>query len=140
MEFLVPILIMVFLNLFLIFRLLYMATIYTIKKDVRLSQFRMYEGEFPNRLRSARQQFQNMFEIPILFYLLCLLNIFFKNYNQFDITIGWCFVVFRVIHFFIRFQNQKTINIIPRTLVFILSLIFLTIGWINFVINTVTNN
>ena len=131
---------MVFLNLFLIFRLIYMATMYTLNKDVKLSQFRIYEGIFPDRLRSARQQFQNMFEIPILFYLLCLLNIFFKNYDQFDIIICWCFVVFRVIHFFIRLQNQKTINVIPRTLVFIISLIFLTIGWINFIINTFTIN
>ena len=136
MEFLVPILIMVFLNLFLIYRLLYMATIYTVNKDVRLSQFRMFEGEFPDRLRSTRQQFQNMFEIPILFYLLCLLNIFFNNYNQLDIILSWCFVVFRVIHFFIRLQNQKTINIIPRTLVFVISLIFLTIGWISLLLNS----
>ena len=140
MEFLVPISIMVLMNLFLIFRLMYMATVYIKNKDVHLGQFRIYEGEFPPRLRSARQQYQNMFEIPILFYLLCCLNIFFKNYNQFDITISWCFVVFRVIHFFIRFQNQKTINIIPRTLVFIISLIFLTIGWINFVKNMFTIN
>ena len=140
MEFLAQISIMVFLNLFSIYRLILMATMYTLNKDVKLGQFRIYEGEFPDRLRSARQLYQNMFEIPVLFYLLCCLNIFFKNYNQFDITISWCFVVFRVIHFFIRFQNQKTINVLPRTLVFILSLIFLTIGWINFVINTVTNN
>ena len=140
MEFLAQISIMVFLNLFSIYRLILMATMYTLNKDVKLGQFRIYEGEFPDRLRSARQLYQNMFELPILFYLLCCLNIFFKNYNQFDITIGWCFVVFRVIHFFIRFQNQKTINVLPRTLVFILSLIFLTIGWINFVLNTVTNN
>ena len=140
MEFLAPISIMVFLNLFLIFRLIYMATMYTLNKDVKLGQFRIYEGKFPDRLRSARQQFQNMFEIPILFYLLCLLNIFFKNYDQFDIIICWCFVVFRVIHFFIRLQNQKTINVIPRILVFIISLIFLTIGWINFIINTFTMN
>ena len=140
MEFLAPISLMVFLNLFLIFRLIYMATMYTLNKDVKLGQFRIYEGKFPDSLRSARQQFQNMFEIPILFYLLCLLNIFFKNYNQFDIIICWCFVVFRVIHFFIRLQNQKTINVIPRILVFIISLIFLTIGWINFIINTFTMN
>ena len=140
MEFLAQISIMVFLNLFSIYRLILMATMYTLNKDVKLGQFRIYEGEFPDRLRSARQLYQNMFEIPVLFYLLCCLNIFFKNYNQFDITISWCFVVFRVIHFFIRFQNQKTINVLPRTLFFILSLIFLTIGWINFVLNTVTNN
>ena len=136
MEFLVPISIMVFLNLFLIFRLIYMATIYTLSKDVQLSQFRIYEGEFPDRLRSARQHYQNMFEIPILFYLLCLLNIFFNNYTQFDIILAWGFVMFRIIHFFVRIQNQKNINIFPRTLVFIISLILLSIGWINFIINS----
>ena len=136
MEFLVPISVMVFLNLFLIFRLLYLATRYVQSRDVRLSQFRIYEGEFPDRLRSARQQFQNMFEIPILFYLLSLLNIIFNNYNQLDIILCWCFVVFRVIHFFTRLPNQKTINIIPRTLVFIISLIFLTTGWISLLINS----
>ena len=138
MEFLVPILVMVFLNLFLIFRLLYMATKYTLSKEIQLSQFRMYEGVFPDRLRSARTQFQNMFEIPILFYLLCLLNIFFKNYNKLDIILCWCFVIFRLIHFFIRLQNQKSINVIPRYLVFIISLIFLTMGWINFIFNSFT--
>ena len=113
-----------------------MATIYTLSKDVRLSQFRIYEGEFPDRLLSARQQYQNMFEIPILFYLLCLLNIFFNNYTQFDIILAWGFVMFRMVHFFIRIKNQKNINIIPRTLVFIISLVLLTIGWINFIINS----
>ena len=136
MDFILPLSIMAILNLFLIFRLLYMATVYVVKKNVRLSQFRIYEGEFPDRLRSARQQYQNMFEIPILFYLLCLLHIFFNNYTQFDIILAWGFVIFRVVHFFIRIKNQKNINIIPRTLVFIISLILLTIGWINFITNS----
>ena len=111
-----------------------MATSYTVNKKIRPSQFRIYEGEFPDRLLSARQQYQNMFEIPILFYLLCLLNIFFNNYSQADIILAWGFVLFRIIHFFIRLQNQKNINIIPRTLVFVVSLIFLTIGWMLFVL------
>ena len=68
-----------------------MATMYTLNKDVKLGQFRIYEGEFPDRLRSARQQFQNMFEIPILFYLLCLLNILFKI-EPFNLLIKFFFV------------------------------------------------
>ena len=136
MDFILPLSIMAILNLFLIFRLLYMATVYVVKKNVRLSQFRIYEGEFPDRLRSARQQYQNMFEIPILFYLLCLLQIFFNNYTQIDILLAWGFVIFRVLHFFIRIQNQKNVNIMPRTIVFVISLVFLTIAWIKFMFNT----
>ena len=129
-----PISIMVFLNLFLIFRLIYMAASYTKNKDISLGQFRIYEGHFPDKLWSARQQYQNMFEIPILFYLLCSLNIIFNNYSQFDIILSWGFVSSRVIHFFIRLKNQKNINIIPRTIVFVLGLLFLSIGWINFLL------
>ena len=129
-----PISIMVFLNLFLIFRLIYMAVSYIKNEDINLGQFRIYEGDFPDKLWSARQQYQNMFEIPILFYLLCSLNIIFNNYSQFDIILSWGFVLSRVIHFFIRLKNQKHINIIPRTIVFVLGLLFLSIGWINFLL------
>ena len=129
-----PISIMVFLNLLLIFRLIFMAASYVKDKDINLGQFRIYEGDFPDKLWSARQQYQNMFEIPILFYLLCSLNIIFNNYSQFDIILSWGFVFSRVIHFFIRLKNQKDINIIPRTIVFVLGLLFLSIGWINFLL------
>ena len=129
-----PISIMVFLNLFLIFRLIYMAVSYIKNEDINLGQFRIYEGDFPDKLWSARQQYQNMFEIPILFYLLCSLNIIFNNYSQFDIILSWSFVFSRVIHFFIRLKNQKDINIIPRTIVFVLGLLFLSIGWISFLL------
>ena len=127
-----PISIMVFLNLYLIFRLIYMAAFHIKSKDINLGQFRIYEGDFPDTLRSARQQYQNMFEIPILFYLLCSLHIVLNNYNQFDIVLAWAFVFSRVIHFFIRLKNQKKVNIIPRTIVFVVGLLILSIGWINF--------
>ena len=32
-------------------------------KKVNLNQFRLYEGDFPDKLWSARYQFQNMFDI-----------------------------------------------------------------------------
>ena len=137
MELLFPVIILIFLKLILVFRLLYKATQSIKNKKVRLSQFRIYQGEFPDELLSARQQLENMFQVPILFYLLCVINISLNDYNQLDIIFAWGFVLFRVIHFFIRLQNQKNINIIPRTISFIISLIFLTLGWINLFINKI---
>ena len=135
MEFVLPLCVMAFLKIFLTFRLLSLAYSEIKKKNIKLSQFRLYEGDFPDKLWSARYQFQNMFEIPILFYVLCLINMTLKNYNQIDIILAWGFVVFRVLHFFIRLKNQRNLNIRSRTLTFVLSLIFLTIGWINLLIN-----
>ena len=135
MEFVLPLCVMAFLKIFLTFRLLSLAYSEIKKKKIKLSQFRLYEGDFPDKLWSARYQFQNMFEVPILFYVLCLINMTLKNYNQIDIILAWGFVVFRVLHFFIRLKNQRNLNIRPRTLTFVLSLIFLAIGWINLLIN-----
>ena len=71
MEFILPLCIMAFLNIFLIFRLLFLAGSFIKRKEIKLNQFQLYDGEFPDKLQSARYQFQNMYEIPILFYL-CL--------------------------------------------------------------------
>ena len=136
MEFILPLSIMAFLKIFLTYRLLFMAYTHLKNKDLKLSQFRLYEGDFPDKLWSARYQFQNMFELPILFYLLCVLHIIFNNYGQIDIILAWGFVFFRVLHFFIRLQNQRDLNIRTRTYTFILSLIFLTIGWVNLILNS----
>ena len=137
MEFILPLCIMAFLNIFLIFRLLFLAGSFIKRTEIKLDQFQLYEGEFPDKLWSARYQFQNMYEIPILFYLLCLIHINLNIYTQFDVSLAWGFVIFRFIHFLIRLQNQRDLNIRPRTLTFVLSLICLTIGWVNLFISTI---
>jgi len=134
MDFILPLSIMAFLKLFLTFRLLLMAKDKLKNKEIKLSQFRLNEGKFPDELLSARYQFQNMFEVPILFYLLCILHLIINNYTSIDILLAWGFVIFRVLHFFIRLKNQRNLNIKLRTYIFIISLLFLTIGWFNFII------
>ena len=136
MDFILPISIMAFLKIFLTYRLLFMAYGHLKNKDLKLSQFRLYEGDFPDKLQSARYQFQNMFEVPILFYLLCVLHIIFDNYTQIDIILAWGFVLFRVLHFFTRLQNQRDLNIRTRTYTFIISLICLSAGWVNLIFNS----
>ena len=137
MEFILPLCIMAFLNIFLIFRLLFLAGSFIKRKEIKLNQFQLYDGEFPDKLQSARYQFQNMHEIPILFYLLCLIHINLNIYTQFDVNLAWGFVIFRFIHFLIRLQNQRDLSIRPRLLTFVLSLICLTIGWVNLFISTI---
>ena len=137
MEFILPLCIMAFLNIFLIFRLLFLAGSFIKKRKIKLNQFQLYDGEFPDKLQSARYQFQNMYEIPILFYLLCLIHINLNIYSQFDVNLAWGFVIFRFIHFLIRLQNQRDLSIRPRFLTFVLSLICLTIGWMNLFISTI---
>jgi len=71
------------------------------------------------------------FEIPILFYLLCILLIIKNKYDPIDIYLAWGFVLFRLIHSLIRIPNR---NVLYRYSAFIISLFFLIGGWISFII------
>ena len=70
-----------------------------------------------------------MFEIPILFYILCILLIINNNYTQFDVIVAWGFVLFRVLHSLARIPNRD-VNL--RFGLFAGSFIMLVIGWINY--------
>ena len=100
LDFVLPVFIMVLMKIFLTFRLLIMAYQNIKSKKVNLNQFQLYEGDFPDKLWSARYQFQNMFEIPILFYVLSILNILLENAGTFDLIMAWGFVIFRFFHLF----------------------------------------
>ena len=90
-------------------RLLYFAVNSVKKGGVHIKQYRTYEGEFPPKLNSVRQHYKNMFEMPILFYLLCVLLLIQNNFNQIDIVFAWGFIIFRILHSIFRIPN-KNIN------------------------------
>ena len=124
-----PLIGMVVLTLLVAIRLLYFAINSTLTGKLHIKQFRIYDGEFPKDFQSARQHYKNMFEIPILFYILCILFIINNNYTQFDVIVAWGFVLFRVLHSLARIPNRD-VNL--RFGLFAGSFIMLVIGWINF--------
>ncbi len=124
-----PLIGMVALTLLVTIRLLYFAINSTLTGKVHIKQFRIYDGEFPANFQSARQHYKNMFEMPILFYILCILLIINNNYTQFDVIVAWGFVLFRVLHSLARIPNRD-VNL--RFGLFAGSFIMLVIGWINF--------
>ena len=74
----------------------------------------------------------------VLFYILCLINMFLDFSYTSDLVFAWGFVIFRIIHFFFRLKNQRDLNIRPRTLAFVLSLIFLSLGWSSLFFNVIS--
>ena len=79
---------MVLLTLLVTFRLLFIGSYLVATKKVHIKQFRNMDGEFPKYALSARDHFRNMFEIPILFYLLCILLIIKNEYDSIDIYLA----------------------------------------------------
>ena len=131
MSILHPLISMVVLTFLVAIRLAYFAINSVVKGKVHIKQLRVYDGEFPIDYKSARQHYKNMFEMPILFYLLCTLLLINNNYTQLDVMLAWGFVLFRLLHSLVRIQNRD-VNL--RFGVFTGSFIMLVFGWVNFLL------
>ena len=120
---------MVALTFVVTMRLLYFAVKSVKKGEVHIKQYRIYDGEFPLILNSVRQHYKNMFEMPILFYLLAVLLLIQGNTTNLDIIFAWGFVVFRILHSISRIPNRD-VNL--RFGLFAGSFLMLLGGWISF--------
>ena len=93
-----PILPVVFLNFFVVFHMRYVIEKAIKKREVRFRWFRVYEGSAPEYMLAARHHYKNYFEIPILFYLLCIILHVIDDVRNLDLWIAWLFVVLSLIH------------------------------------------
>lgn len=100
------------------------------QKDVRLSFFKLFKGEeeAPHYMDAARMHYRNMFEIPILFYVLVLFLYFSNNVTSVDVILAWLFVGGRIIHSLVRTFHYDDVPF--RFKGFAFSVIILTLHWI----------
>ena len=90
--------------------------------------FRLYRGaKLPDYLVKVTQHFDNLLEVPILFYTAIILLVALKITDPFYITLSWLFFISRLVHSFIHTTNNK---LKYRKNVFILSVLVLIILWI----------
>ena len=52
----------------------------------------------PEEVSYAAHNFKNLFELPVIFYALCLYLFVTQSAQQADVIAAWIFLVFRVIH------------------------------------------
>ena len=122
-----PLLPVVFMNFFVIFHMRYVIEKAIKKREVRYSWFRVYEGSAPEYLLAARHHYKNFFEIPILFYLLCIILYVIDDVRDLDLWIAWLFVVFKFIHSYILLTSYYVPN---RAYAFYICVLLLLAGWI----------
>ena len=118
-------------NFIVMFHMRYMIVKAIKKRDVKYKYFRAYAGSAPEYLLTSRHHYKNFFEIPILFYLLCLVLYMIDDVSAIDLWIAWLFVLFKGIHSYIRITS----NYVPyRAYSFNVCVFLLFGGWIILVI------
>ncbi len=91
-------------------------------------------GKVPEYLAKVSQNYDNLLELPILFYVLCAL---LYITNQIDITLvvlAWAFVSSRYLHSFIHTTSN---NVRKRMLVFISGGLILIAMWAIFLVKVI---
>ena len=64
----------------------------------RLQTPKQRDALIPENINYASYNFQNLFELPVIFYALCLLMYVTDNVSRIDIVLAWIFVTTRIVH------------------------------------------
>ena len=103
--------------------------------ELRVNYFKYNSGaEAPDYLKNVSNNYQNLLEIPILFYLVSVLIFVTNNVDMIYVALAWAFVVTRYIHSYIHITSNKVLS---RRKPFILGLLILMIIWIRFTIDLI---
>ena len=79
------------------------------RREIVIDDFRDGESaNVPAAVRIPNRNYMNLLELPMLFYIVCLVLYVTGGASSIAIAIGWAFVAFRVVHSII----QSTVNIV----------------------------
>ena len=124
-----PMILMVFLT-FIVGLITMKYRIASVKSGaVSLKYFKLMEGEeVPEIITKTTRCFNNMFEVPVLFYASCTLYISLGIDSQVGLVFAWIFVLMRYVQAYVHLSYN---HLIHRMLSFWIGF-FSTIGlWIN---------
>lgn len=103
--------------------------------DVSFRYYKLMEGKnVPEIVTKTTRNFNNQFEIPVLFYVVCTLYLSFGIENVLALIFAWLFVSFRFVHSYIHLTSN---HILHRMLVFWASFICVVVLWVNLLVQKI---
>lgn len=99
------------------------------RQAVSIGYFRLQSGvdEPPTHLTAAARQYSNLFEMPLLFFVTCIVAIQMGLQGPTMVALAWVFVITRVIHALIHLTYN---NVIHRLFAFIGGVICVLLMWL----------
>jgi hypothetical protein len=101
------------------------------KKQVDPRYYKLMSGHVPPEyIIKLGRNFSNLLEVPILFYVLCVLMVVLKIENTFMLVLAWAFVALRISHSFIHITYNHPVH---RFITFLISGCLILFMWFKFV-------
>jgi hypothetical protein len=101
--------------------------------DVSIKHYRvMNDLHMPETVTKSTRNYSNLFEVPILFYVVSTLYISLNIETVFAVSCAWFFVISRVIHSYIHLTYN---NVIHRMVSYWAGLIAIFVLWVTLLIH-----
>ncbi|MCF6126199.1 hypothetical protein EN904_22340 [Mesorhizobium sp. M7A.F.Ca.CA.001.07.2.1] len=99
--------------------------------EAKAGQFKVRSAE-PASSVTVAANLTNQFELPVLFYVLCLTLHLTNGVNYLTLSLMWIFVASRYFHAWIHLTSN---NLLLRSRSFFVSAVILLLGWIWFALH-----
>jgi hypothetical protein len=95
--------------------------------EMNVKYYRAYQGgEEPEHLRVITRHFINLFEVPVLFYVVVILTYITQQVSTWMIVCAWAYVAARYVHSYVHLTSN---DVLMRFRVFIASGLILLVLW-----------
>lgn len=104
-------------------------------KTVRAKFYSLMVGqEVPEIITKTTRNFNNQFEVPVLFYVACSLYIVWDINSYFALIVAWLFVALRLVHSYVHLTYNQVLH---RMLTFWFSLLCVMGLWVNLLLQKI---
>ncbi len=102
---------------------------------VKLNYYKTYSQAIePESLVQASRHFSNLFEAPVLFFVVCILGMIVPVESPFFVVLAWLYVAARAIHAWIHMGRNK---VLYRMQAYFIGWIVLAIMWLMVLFKTI---
>jgi hypothetical protein len=102
---------------------------------VRAEDIALRELNWPKRTAQVANSYSNQLELPVLFYVLTILEYVTHQAGVLFVLLAWLFVIFRLLHAFVH-VTSNIVNV--RGPLFGVSAMVLAIMWIMYIVEVLT--
>ncbi|MGB8896678.1 MAG: MAPEG family protein [Pseudolabrys sp.] len=128
---LLPLFVEVLLTFGVMFGMMYFRTSSLQRGETRLRDIALREPNWPVRATQFGYAFANQFELPVLFYVLTILEIVTRHADLLFVLLAWIFVVMRVLRAWVHVTNN---NVRVRGAFYGVGAIILVIMWVIYIV------
>jgi len=103
--------------------------------EVSAKYYRAYQGaDEPEHMRVVTRHFINLFEVPVLFYVVVILTYITHQVSSWMIGCAWAYVAARYVHSYVHLTSN---DVLTRFRVFIASGLVLFVMWVSLLVELI---